>query len=97
MMTTRGEIKRKLKAIKPHLRQEYAVKNIGLFGSFADGTDTAKSDIDILVEFEKPIGWRFFSLEMFLEKIFERKIDLVTRNGLKKQIEPFILSQLQYI
>ncbi|GHT15386.1 nucleotidyltransferase [Bacteroidia bacterium] len=96
-MTTREEIKRKIKTIKPHLQQEYAVKNIGLFGSFADGTATAESDIDILVEFEKPIGWRFFSLEIYLEKIFERKIDLVTRNALKKQIAPSILSQLQYI
>jgi predicted nucleotidyltransferase len=96
-METREEIKRKIKAIKPYLQQEYAVKNIGLFGSFADGTATAESDIDILVDFEKPIGWRFFSLEIYLEKIFGRKIDLVTRNALKKQIEPSILSQLQYI
>jgi predicted nucleotidyltransferase len=50
-----------------------------------------------MVEFERPVGWKFFSLENYLEKTLERKIDLVTSNALKGQIKPFILSQIQYI
>ena len=92
-----SEIIEKLQQIKPELRQEYAVKNIGLFGSFVDGTYTNTSDIDILVEFEHPIGWQFFKLEKHLENIFNRKIDLVTANALKEQIKPYILGQIQYI
>ena len=92
-----SEIIDKLQQIKPELRQEYAVKNIGLFGSFVDGTYTNTSDIDILVEFEHPVGWQFFKLEKYLEKTLHRKIDLVTVNALKEQLKPLVLSQIQYI
>ncbi len=79
------------------LFKDYAVKEIGLFGSFSDETYSENSDIDIIVELEKPIGWKFFSLELYLEKIFERKIDLVTKNALKAQIKDSILKQVNYV
>jgi predicted nucleotidyltransferase len=96
-MTTKDDIISKLKELKPRLNKEFEVKKIGLFGSFADDTYSETSDIDILVEFEKPIGWKFFTLEIYLEKIFKRKIDLVTKNALKKQIKSVILNQVYYI
>ena len=92
-----NEVIEKLQQIKPYLQEKYAVKNVGLFGSFADGTHTENSDVDIMVEFEYPIGWQFFTLEQYLEKTFNRKIDLVTVNALKEQIKPLVLSQIQYI
>jgi uncharacterized protein len=95
-MNTKNEILTKLTELKPMLQKEYAVKEIGLFGSFSDGTFTEESDIDILVELEKPIGWKFFTLEMYLENIFKRKIDLVTQNALKEQIKDSILKQVDF-
>ena len=92
-----NELINKLQYIKPQLEREYAVKKVGLFGSFADGTFTENSDVDILVEFEHPVGWQFFKLEKYLEKTLHRKIDLVTSNALKEQFKPFVLSQIQYI
>ena len=68
-MITKNDILSKLKEIKPDLHNDYAVKEIGLFGSFSDNTFTENSDIDILVELERPIGWKFFSLELFRENI----------------------------
>jgi len=94
---TKKEILFKLKELKPTLYQDYSVKEIGLFGSFSDDTNNEESDIDILVELEKPIGWRFFSLELYLEKIFNRKIDLVTKNALKEQIKESILNKINYV
>ena len=79
------------------LLNEYAVRKIGLFGSLSDGTYTDESDIDILVELEKPIGWKFFSLELYLEQVFGRKIDLVTKAALKEQIKEQILEQVKYV
>ncbi len=79
------------------LKDEYSIKRIGLFGSFSNDSYNEDSDIDLLVELEKPIGWKFFSLELYLEEIFNKKIDLVTRNALKDQIREQILNQVQYI
>jgi len=96
-MRTRIDIEKKLKEIKPVLMNEFFVRQIGYFGSFAADKQTKKSDIDILVEFSKPIGWRFFTLEKYLEEIFGINIDLVTKNALKKQLKQDILKQVRYI
>lgn len=96
-MLTRKEILNKLKELKPILYKDFAVKEIGLFGSFSDESHTEDSDIDLLVELEKPIGWKFFSLELYLEKIFNRKIDLVTKNAIKEQIRDSILQKIKYV
>ncbi len=96
-MNSKNEILDKLRELKPILYQNFSVKKIGLFGSFSDNTNTEYSDIDILVELEKPIGWKFFSLELYLEQIFKKKIDLVTYNALKEQIKDRILNQVDYV
>ena len=96
-MITKNDILNKLSDLKPVLLSEYSVKKIGLFGSFSDDSYTENSDIDLLVEFEKPIGWKYFSLEIYLENIFGRKIDLVTKNALKEQIRDRILNQVKYV
>ena len=96
-MITKNDILNKLCDLKPILYRDYSVKQIGLFGSFSDDSYTEDSDIDLLVEFEKPIGWKYFSLEIYLESIFGRKIDLVTKNALKEQIKDKILKQVKYV
>jgi predicted nucleotidyltransferase len=96
-MISKSFILDKLNELKPLLQKEYSVKNIGLFGSFSDNSFSEESDIDLLVEFEKPIGWKFFTLEIYLEKTFGHKIDLVTKNALKDQIKEKILRQVKYI
>ena len=96
-MITKNDILNKLSDLKPILLRDYSVTQIGLFGSFSDDSYTEDSDIDLLVEFEKPIGWKYFSLEIYLENIFGRKIDLVTKNALKEQIKDRILNQVKYV
>ena len=96
-MTEQEKIIQKLKDAKNSLNKENLIKSIGIFGSFSDGTYNSDSDVDILVDFEKPVGWKFFTLELYLEKILGRKVDLVTRNALKKQIRDSILNQVKYI
>ena len=96
-MITKENILTKLKELKPSLHKDYSVSSIGVFGSINDDSFTEESDIDILVEFEKPIGWKFFSLELHLQQIFNRKIDLVTKNALKEQIKDRILENVNYV
>ena len=96
-MITKAEILSKLAELKPTLYKDFSVKEIGLFGSFSDNSNTEESDIDILIELEKPIGWKFFTLEIYLENIFKRKIDLVTKNALKDQLKEGILKQVNFV
>lgn len=96
-MISKNEILNKLNDLKPILHRDYSVKEIGLFGSFSDDSYTDDSDIDLLVEFERPVGWKYLSLEIYLENIFGRKIDLVTKNALKEQIKDRILDQVKYV
>lgn len=85
-MLTREDIEQKLKQIKPELTEKFHVSRIGYFGSYANDKQNKKSDLDLLVEFSKPIGWDFFRLERFLEESFGIPIDLVTKNALKERI-----------
>jgi len=96
-MLTKPEIIEKLTKLKPFLQEEYNVKEIGLFGSFSDNKQDDESDIDILIELDKPIGWKFFTLEKYLEEVFGRKVDLVTKKALKKPLKDKILNQTLFL
>lgn len=96
-MLKSSEIFETLSRLKPTLQEDFSVRQIGVFGSFSDNTYSDESDIDLLVEFEHPIGWRFFTLELYLESVFGRKIDLVTINALKEQLREKILNQVKFV
>lgn len=96
-MKATSDIEKRLRALKPELAEKYKVKEIGLFGSYAEGEQTDSSDIDILIDLQEPLGWVFFELKEFLETQLNRPVDLVTRNALKKQLKDKILSQTKFI
>ncbi|MCL6100105.1 MAG: nucleotidyltransferase family protein [Bacteroidetes bacterium] len=80
-MESREEILDILRREIPFISQTYRVKRVGVFGSFAKDCAEDQSDVDIVVEFEKPIGLKFVSLAEYLEKKLNRKIDLLTKEG----------------
>jgi len=96
-MLSIAEIESKLRAIKPVLTEKFHVSSIGYFGSYAKGQQTDTSDLDLVVEFSKPVGWAFFTLESFLEQSLGIKVDLTTKNGLKERIKESILNQVKYV
>jgi len=96
-MNTSADILAKISQIKPMLQRDYCLESIGVFGSVSDDTFDKDSDVDILVEFSKPIGWKVLSMELFLEKELQRKIDLVTKDALKPQLKNDILSSVVYL
>jgi len=72
----------------------FGVASLSIFGSVARGSAGPKSDIDMLVEFNKPVSFfEFLDLKEYLEKIFERKVDLVTVDALKPQLKKQILDE----
>ncbi len=66
-----------------YLIETYGVKKIGLFGSYAKGTHTDASDIDIIVEFETPLGFKFMEFADYLEELLGKRVDVLTVGGLQ--------------
>ena len=80
-----------LRQNKPHLKQHFSVKRLGLFGSASRNTATAASDIDVLVSFEgRATSDQFFGVQFFLEDLFGRPVDLVTEKALRAELRPHI-------
>ena len=75
------------------------VKRIGLFGSYVKNEQTAESDIDLVVEFEK--GKKTFDnymeLKFFLEDLLECKVDLVIAEAIKPDLKPYIMEDVKYL
>ncbi len=97
-MRSADEIKSLLLEHLDELRGTYGVIKIGLFGSYCRGEQNSGSDIDLLVEFSKPVGFvTFLRLEKHLEQILDSPVDLVTRQALKPHIGQQILKEVRYV
>ena len=73
---------------------QFAVKSLAVFGSVARGEATDRSDIDLLVEFNQPIGlFEFFRLKYYLETLIGSKVDLVTPDALHPALRDSILNE----
>ena len=88
-------IKNILLQLKPELAEKYHISSIGLFGSVVRDDFSEGSDIDIIVDFSKPIGIEFIELADYLESKLDKNIDLVSKKGIKQNylraIEPEII------
>ena len=69
------------------LKRRYAVKSLAIFGSAARDALSATSDVDLLVEFDAAATFDgYFDLKFYLEDLIGRKVDLVTRDGLRSEL-----------
>jgi predicted nucleotidyltransferase len=96
-MTELNSIKQMLTQLKPELTRKYFVNSIGLFGSVVRNDFSEKSDIDIIVDFSKPIGIEFIDLANYIESKLRKKVDLVSRNGVKPKYFHQIESEIIYV
>ena len=102
MQTTRvrtlEDVQKILRAHRKELSEKYGVKRIGIFGSYSRNEQRMDSDVDILVEFERPVGLiTFVRLQEYLERLLGVRVDLVTRNALKKRLKERILREVKYV
>lgn len=81
----------------PHLSAKYHVNELGLFGSVVRDDFTSLSDIDIMVGFSNPIGIEFIDLADELEATLDRKVDLISKNGIKPKYFDAIRSEIIYV
>ena len=97
-MKTIHDIKKVLKSHKEELGSRYGVEEIGIFGSYVKEEQKETSDVDILVEFEKPLGLlEFVALKNYLSDLLGVNVDLVMRKALKPTIGQRVLSEVVYV
>ncbi len=75
--------------------KSFGVKSIGLFGSVLKGKNTKKSDVDILVNFDKPSFDNYAYTLILLEKILKSRIDLITESSLRPEMK-YIKKEVKY-
>jgi len=95
------EVIETIKEHYPYLKTNFGLKKIGVFGSVAQNTNNPKSDIDLVVEFEQPLGFRFVEFVQYMEKILQSKVDVLTVDGIKnirvKRVASRIQKEIVYV
>lgn len=92
------EAKAILREHKAEVSRKYRVRKIGIFGSYVRGEQQKRSDIDILVEFNRiPDLFEFINLERYLQRLLRKKVDLVRKAAIRKELKEEILKEVVYI
>lgn len=82
---------------KEELKEKYGVKKIGLFGSYAKDTANEDSDIDIAIEAEKNDFFIREDLKEYLEKAFEKNVDLGYINSFREYYKRKVEKEIIYV
>ena len=79
--------------------KNFGVKRLGVFGSVVHGRQREESDIDVLVEFEheKKTFDNFIHLAFLLEKLFDRDVELITKESLSPYLKPRVMGEVEYV
>jgi hypothetical protein len=92
----RDEIIRTLQEHMTEIRYP-GVSRLAIFGSLARGKEKPDSDVDILVEFDRPVGlFEFASLQRYLESLIGRSVDLAMPDSLRPEMREAILAKAVY-
>ncbi len=92
----RGKVFQTLQTHLPELRERYGVRELSLFSSYLRGKQCKRSDLDVLVEFDRvPSFFEFMRLERHLSELLKMKVDLVMKSALKPAIGHHIMEEAQ--
>ena len=84
-----------LKQKNAEMTKQFGVKTLSIFGSVARNEATFTSDVDLLVEFNRPVGYfGLFALQDYLEKLLGCSVDLGTPDSLKPRIREHVMGEL---
>ena len=92
MARTREQVLGRLEENRETVRR-FGVRSLGLFGSVARGENTAASDLDFVVEFERNTFDAYMGLKEFLEGLFDCPVDLVLAHTLKPRLREPVLRE----
>lgn len=96
-MQSSEQIVQSLRGVSERLKLRYPIRSLALFGSVTREDFGPESDVDILVEFDGAVGSRFIDLALELEALLGRKVDLVSRKGIREKYFEEIAQDLQYV
>lgn len=98
MIMKRQEVIEILQRQKAELAERFGVKSLALFGSVARNQATPSSDVDLLVEFDRPVGYfGLFALQDHLERLLQCRVDLGTPNSLKPRVREQVMDECVYV
>jgi uncharacterized protein len=86
-----------LRALKPYLYERWGITELAIFGSVARGEPNLDSDIDILFDYDRPLGLERVTLGDFLEEKLKNKVDLLSKKANRPQVWAFIGDEMCYI
>ena len=95
-MVAKGKILELIRIHREEIERRFSVKRIGLFGSYVRGEAQKGSDIDILVEMEKPTFDNYMELKFYLEDLFGTEVDLVMADAVKPRLKAYIDQEVIY-
>lgn len=95
-MLTQQTIIEQLNQKSGELHRNFSIRSIGLFGSMVRNEGGNQSDVDILVDFAEPTFDNYMDLKFYLEKLFGRKVDLVTADTVKPRLKDIIYKEVIY-
>lgn len=97
MVQSKEDVLKQLSSAKNSLFQKYRLKSLGLFGSFARGSQTPQSDVDLLFESTEPLGMEVVDMCMEIEKLLGRRVEVVSRKAIKKRMRSYIDKDVIYV
>ncbi|MDP2182171.1 MAG: nucleotidyltransferase family protein [Actinomycetota bacterium] len=96
-MTNTDDMIRAIRQNAGNIRNEFGVARLGVFGSRVRGDATADSDLDVLVEFERPTFRNYMGLKHFLEQLLGVTVDLVSAPALKPLLKEHVMREVKYV
>ncbi len=79
------------------IRDRFGVARLGVFGSRIRGEESGSSDLDVLVEFDRPTLRNYMGLKRFLEDLSGLPVDLVSVAALKPPLKPYVMDEVRYV
>jgi predicted nucleotidyltransferase len=95
-LDNRADLLRVMKEKETELARQFTVRRIGVFGSFARGSASPESDVDILVELTEPTFDHYMDLKFYLESVIGRPVDLVLHDTIKPRLKAIIEHEVVY-
>ncbi len=94
----RDEVLNQLRKHKPELERQFGVTSMALVGSTARGEAVEDSDIDLLINFDRPATLKtFFGLQFYVEDLLECRVDLITEKFLPVDRLPYYQDEAIYV